>query len=302
MSDAERRLRIIAIGFAGVALVVALIAVVIVVQRGDSAPKKPVDPPKPAVAPLSDHKVLATDVVRLQQHGAVEPVISNGQTSGVRVKDDALARSLGLESGDVITTLSGRPLLRDLDVYDAIFNVSMMSATTLYAEVLHDNTPTLVRWRLDGDLRQARYGASGSTLGLLGGTGSGGLYTPPPPDPPDPLLDTIEKVDDTHVKMPRKTAEHFIQNPMAAAKGARVVPAMKNGKPDGLKLYAIRPSSLYAKIGLYNGDAVHSINGIDVSTPDKMLEAYMKLKDAKEFTLDITRRGQPVTQVITITK
>jgi len=301
MSDAERRLRIIAIGFAAAALVVALIAVVIVATRGESASKKVVEAPKPAVAPLSDHKVLAADVVRLQ-HGAVEPVITNGQTIGVRVKDDALAQSLGLEPGDVIVTLSGRPLLRELDVYDAIFNVSMMSATTLYAEILRNNTPTLVRWRLDGDLRQARYGASGSTLGLLGTTGTSGLYTPTPPDPPDPLLDTIERVDDTHVKMPRKTAEHFIQNPMAAAKGARIVPAMKNGKPDGLKLYAIRPSSVYAKIGLNNGDTVHSINGVDVSTPDKMLDAYMNLKDAKEFTLDITRRGQPVTQIITITK
>lgn len=301
MSDAERRLRIIAIGFAGVALVVAMIAAVIVVRRGESASKKPVEPPKPAIAPLSDQKVLATEVVRLQ-HGAVEPVITNGLTIGVRVKDDALAQSLGLQPGDVLTSLSGRPLLRELDVYDAVFNVSMMSGTTLYAEVLRGGTPTLVRWRLDGDLRQARYGANGSTLGLLGSSGTTGLYTPPPPDPPDPLLDTIEKVDDTHVKMPRKTAEHFIQNPMAASKGARVVPAVKNGKPDGLKLYAIRPSSVYAKIGLNNGDTIHSINGIDVSTPDKMLEAYVSLKDAKEFTLDITRRGQPVTQVITITK
>jgi type II secretory pathway component PulC len=301
MSDAERRLRVIAIGFAGVALVVAVIAAVIVVKRSPPASKRTGEPPKPAVAPLSDHTVLATDVVRLQR-GAVEPVITNGQTIGVRVKDEALARSLGLEARDVMTTLSGRPLLRELDVYDAIFNVSMMSATTVYAEVLRDNSPMLVRWRLDGDLRQARYGASGSTLGLFGSTGSGGLYTPPPPDPPDPLLDTIEKVDDTHVKMPRKTADHFVQNPMAAAKGARIVPAMKNGQPDGLKLYAIRPSSLYARIGLFNGDTLHRINGIDVSTPDRMLEAYTKLKDAKEFTLDLTRRGQPVTQVITITK
>jgi general secretion pathway protein C len=48
---------------------------------------------------------------------------------------------------------------------------------------------------------------------------------------------------------------------MAVAKGARVVPAVKNGKPDGFKLYAIRPSSVYSKLGLTNGDTIQSING-----------------------------------------
>ncbi len=67
---------------------------------------------------------------------------------------------------------------------------------------------------------------------------------------------------------------------MAVAKGARVVPAVKNGKPDGFKLYAIRPSSVYAKLGLQNGDTLQSINGFDLTSADKALEVYTKLREA----------------------
>ena len=64
------------------------------------------------------------------------------------------------------------------------------------------------------------------------------------------------------------------------AKGARVVPAVKNGKPDGFKLYAIRPSSVYAKLGLQNGDTLQSINGFELTSADKALEVYTKLREA----------------------
>jgi S1-C subfamily serine protease len=298
MSDGERRLRFIAIGFAAAAMLVALAAVIVVIKRGDdSAAPVAKEPEKPAIAPIIDKTVLATDVIRLQRN-AVEAVVESGQTLGVRVKDEDLSRALGFEPDDILTALSGRPVTRDTDLYDAIFNVSMMSGTTMYAEITRSGTPTLLRWKLDGDLRQARYGASGSTLGGV----FGGTYTPPPLPPPDPMLDTIEKVDDTHVKLPRKTAEHIFDNPMANMKGARVVPAIKNGQPNGLKLYAIRPNSVFARLGFTNGDTIQEINGTEITSADKALELYTKLSKTDEVKVTITRRGNPMQLTITITK
>lgn len=296
MSDAvaPRRFPLVAMGFAVVAMVFAIAAVIVVLRRGDAAPAKPEEPAKPALAPISDRKVLATDVVRLQS--SVDPVVVNGETIGLRIKEADLAQALGLEADDVITALSGRQLTRDHDIHDVVFNSSMMSATTLYVEVKRANETTLVRWLLDGDLRQARYGSTG--LGSLGSYSS--LYTPSPA--PDPLLDTIERVDDTHAKIPRATLDKLMSDPTAMAKGARVVPAMRNGKPDGLKLYAIRPSSIYAKLNFTNGDTLHSVNGFELDAPDKALEAYTKLQKANELTFEVTRRGKPVTLHIEITK
>ena len=277
-------------------MIVAIAAAVVVLKRGDhaAAPAPVAKPEKPALAPIIDKTVLATDVVKLQR-GNVEPAVG-----GVRVKDDVLAGSLGLQPDDIITSVSGRHVDRDLDLYDAIFNISMMKGTAMYIEVTRDGQSTLLRWHLDGDLRQARYSTSGTPYPSLFGAGS--AYVPPPPDPPDPMLDTIERIDDTHVKLPRKTAEHIFGNPMATMKGARVVPAIKNGQPDGVKLYAIRPSSVFAKLGLTNGDTIEQINGTAITTPDKALELYTKLQKADVITIDITRRGNPLRLTITITK
>ena len=55
--------------------------------------------------------------------------------------------------------------------------------------------------------------------------------------------------------------------------GEPLIPlVMKNGKPDGLKLYAIRPSSVFARLNFANGDTVHAINGHELTSADKALE------------------------------
>lgn len=109
----------------------------------------------------------------------------------------------------------------------------------------------------------------------------------------------IKKAGKNQVTMKRDLIDRILANPMAIAKGARVVPAMKNGVTVGFKLYAIRPSSLYARLGFANGDTVLRVNGMDVSTPDKALEVYTKIREAKALTIDIERTGKPLALGIT---
>lgn len=105
----------------------------------------------------------------------------------------------------------------------------------------------------------------------------------------------IKKIDDSNYEIDKSLVEKVLLNPMAIAKGARVVPSMKNGKPDGFKLYAIRPSSAFAKLGLSNGDTLQSINGFELTSADKALEVYTKLREATSLEVEITRRGKPQT-------
>jgi len=115
------------------------------------------------------------------------------------------------------------------------------------------------------------------------------------------LIDSdLRKIDDTHVELTTKLVDALLANPMAIAKGARVVPAVKDGKAAGFKLYAIRPTSFYAKLGLQNGDTLERVNGLDLATPEKALDVYTKIRDATKLVLDVTRRGKPVTLTITI--
>ncbi len=110
----------------------------------------------------------------------------------------------------------------------------------------------------------------------------------------------VKKIDDTHYEIDRALVDKILANPMAVNSGARVVPAVKNGKPDGFKLYAIRPTSVYAKLGLTNGDTIDAINSMELTSADKALEIYTKLKDATSLQVDVTRRGKPVTMNYTI--
>ena len=72
----------------------------------------------------------------------------------------------------------------------------------------------------------------------------------------------------------RGLLDRLLADPMAVAKSARIVPAFTAGMPAGFKLYAIRAGSLFAALGLQNGDTVVTINGFDLASPDKSLEVY----------------------------
>jgi len=105
----------------------------------------------------------------------------------------------------------------------------------------------------------------------------------------------VKKIDDNNYEIDKSLVDKILANPMVVAKAARVVPSMKNGKPDGFKLYAIRPTSVYAKIGLQNGDTLNSINGFSLDSADKALEVYTKLREANQLEAEITRRGKTMT-------
>jgi type II secretory pathway component PulC len=130
--------------------------------------------------------------------------------------------------------------------------------------------------------------------------------TPPATGPsPDDIAQAeidagIRKINDVTFEIRTALLDKILLNPMSVAKGARVVPSMKNGKADGFKLYAIRPNSVYAKLGLENGDTLNAINGFALDSADKALEVYTKLRTATRLEVDITRRGKPVTLTYTI--
>ncbi len=130
------------------------------------------------------------------------------------------------------------------------------------------------------------------------------VETPPAGDDKDDLkaaIDSgIKKIDDNNYEIDKALVDKILGNPMVAVKGARVVPAQKNGKPDGFKLYSIRPDSIYGKLGLINGDTLESINGFELTSLDKGLEVYAKLKDATALEVDLTRKGKPMAIKYTI--
>jgi general secretion pathway protein C len=46
---------------------------------------------------------------------------------------------------------------------------------------------------------------------------------------------------------------------------------------------------------MQNGDRLEQINGFDMASPEKALEAYARLRTASNLTVQLTRRGKPLT-------
>lgn len=101
----------------------------------------------------------------------------------------------------------------------------------------------------------------------------------------------IKALDGNNYEVPRSEVDRAINNLNDLAMQARLVPAFKDGAPEGFKLFSIRPDSLYSKIGIQNGDVITRINGLDMNDPAKALEVYTKLKDAPRIDVDVDRNG-----------
>jgi hypothetical protein len=102
------------------------------------------------------------------------------------------------------------------------------------------------------------------------------------------------------VVLDRDLLDLLLAKPAAFARQVRIVPSIKDGTANGFKLFAIRPGTLFARLGFKNGDTMHSVNGMELSSPDKALEAYTHLRDADNLEVALSRRGKPMKLTIRI--
>lgn len=104
----------------------------------------------------------------------------------------------------------------------------------------------------------------------------------------------------TSFSLKRADVDAIFTDTQSLASGARIVPSFENGVATGFKLFGIRPDSFYSSCGFMNGDVIKTINGNDLSSPDKALDAYTKMKGASRAAIEITRTGKPVVLTITV--
>ena len=113
-----------------------------------------------------------------------------------------------------------------------------------------------------------------------------------------PTADTagegIRQLAENNYEVDRTEIDKTLNDLNEVAMQARIVPAFKDGKAQGFKLFSIRPNSLYSKIGVQNGDVIKRINGFEMNSPEKALEVYTKMKDANRIDIEIERNGSVV--------
>jgi general secretion pathway protein C len=113
----------------------------------------------------------------------------------------------------------------------------------------------------------------------------------------DPIVGGIRRVNATTYLVTRDAREAFVAQPSSSA---RMIPHVVGGEAVGLQLFGIRASSPLGAIGLQNGDIVRTVNGRNIASPERALEAYSSLRNAGTFTVELERRGAPVTMTYRI--
>ncbi len=115
------------------------------------------------------------------------------------------------------------------------------------------------------------------------------------PKLPDDIKNKIKKISDTEFEVDRSVVDAVLSNQAQLMRSARIIPETKNGQVVGVRLFGIRPDTLLGTLGIQNGDRLETINGFSMSSPEKALEAYTRLRAAEGLTLQVDRRGQPTT-------
>jgi general secretion pathway protein C len=117
----------------------------------------------------------------------------------------------------------------------------------------------------------------------------------------DPELKSkIRKLSDTEFEIDRSAVDTILERQGDLMKSARIVPEQKDGKVVGIRLFGVRPDTLLGTLGLQNGDRLEQINGFDMGSPEKALEAYARLRTAPNLTVKINRRGQSMNLTMNI--
>jgi general secretion pathway protein C len=62
----------------------------------------------------------------------------------------------------------------------------------------------------------------------------------------------------------------------------------------GIRLVGVRPDSVLGALGLEPGDVLRSVNGFELTSPERMFDAYARLSTAPRLHLAITHSGRPM--------
>lgn len=111
---------------------------------------------------------------------------------------------------------------------------------------------------------------------------------------PPEIAAKIHKVSETEFNVERSVVDTILENQAELMRSARIVPEKEGDKIVGIRLFGIRPESLLGTLGIENGDRLQSINGFEMSDPQKALEAYARLRSAERLTVTVNRRGKPM--------
>ena len=110
-------------------------------------------------------------------------------------------------------------------------------------------------------------------------------------------LNAIERGEGGEYRIPRDMAEYVRANPKALkdpkfGQPPQIQPVYRGGGVGGFRVLGVQSSSVYAKLGIQNGDIILDVNGQVVDNPQKALSFFDQLGPGQDVGVKINRRGR----------
>ncbi len=126
---------------------------------------------------------------------------------------------------------------------------------------------------------------------------AGATAQPPPAEAAAPADERIRRTAENAFIVDRREVAGAVDNVSGLMTQLRAVAEVRDGRPAGFRLFQIRDDSLFARLGLQNGDVVQRVNGAQVADPGALLAFLQRLRSEPRVALDIVRGDAPRTMV-----
>lgn len=91
------------------------------------------------------------------------------------------------------------------------------------------------------------------------------------------------------VRLDRQEVDSALPDYSHLMQQVRVRPKFEGGRPIGFVIYSIEPGSIFARMGLMDGDVITAMNGRSFETSQPVVDFYDALKQGGTVSLDINR-------------
>lgn len=108
------------------------------------------------------------------------------------------------------------------------------------------------------------------------------------------LAGTIREVGENRWMLSEDMVESVRENFAAQLRLAQMQPRLVDGRTEGFLVRRINPRSVLAKMGLQRGDVVIDVNNIKLDSPEKALQVFQQLREARRISVAVERDGQPL--------
>lgn len=234
----------------------------------------------------------------------VVPWYVDGRSQGFKlfaVRAGSVPAQAGVQNGDVLVGLNGRPVL-DPASAQAAWDAAGQSPE-LHLSFLHSGQPVERTLRLD---RKRRPQQQCPPMPALSDRKTDAAPSPARSQSPatstasmDSALQNI-RCQGSRCTLPRSTLDRVLADQTLILGSARVVPKVQEGVVRGFALYGLRRASLFDRLGFQNGDVVHTVAGQTLDSPEAALNVYTSVRSAGQIVVDFERAGSKQTRTVVI--